>query len=123
MSAHPDIAEGERVWGFFPVGYAFEGTRAGKGKFAKFRGCLSPIVKDWPLFMRSLTEQRRIQFMEEAREDQDSLLRGLFMTSWLVEDFLEVNQFFGARKLPHYQCLEQDQHRFGALRQTARHAR
>ena len=30
------------------------------------------------------------------REDHDSLLRGLFMTSWLVEDFLTVNDGFGA---------------------------
>ena len=33
---------------------------------------------------------------DPAREDQDSLLRGLFTTSWLVEDFLDVNDHFGA---------------------------
>ena len=33
---------------------------------------------------------------DPAREDHDSLLRGLFMTSWLVEDFLEVSDQFGA---------------------------
>jgi hypothetical protein len=33
---------------------------------------------------------------EAAREDQDCLLRGLFMTSWLVEDFMHVNDSFGA---------------------------
>ena len=33
---------------------------------------------------------------EPAREDQDILLRGLYTTSWLVEDFLTTNELFGA---------------------------
>ena len=33
---------------------------------------------------------------EEAREDQDLLLRGLFLTSWLVDDFMFDNDYFGA---------------------------
>jgi len=33
---------------------------------------------------------------QPAREDQDSLLRALFMTSWLVDDFIDVNDSFGA---------------------------
>ena len=30
------------------------------------------------------------------REDQDLLLRGLFLTSWLVDDFMFDNDHFGA---------------------------
>jgi hypothetical protein len=33
---------------------------------------------------------------QAEREDQDSLLRGLFLTSWLCEDFMSDNNTFGA---------------------------
>ena len=47
--------------------------------------------------MRGLIGATANPIYEEAREDQDSLLRGLFMTSWLVEDFLTVNDNFGGQ--------------------------
>ena len=93
-SAHPEIHEGERVWGFFPMGTHLK-VQAGKVSPQSFmdvsdhREGLAPVYAQ---FDRATGNP----IYEEAREDQDSLLRGLFMTSWLVEDFLEVNQFFGA---------------------------
>ncbi|MEP5569595.1 MAG: DUF2855 family protein [Halioglobus sp.] len=94
-SAHPAITEGERVWGFFPMGTHLK-VLAGKVSPQGFtdvsahREGLAPVYAQ---FDRATGNP----IYEEAREDQDSLLRGLFMTSWLVEDFLEVNNFFDAR--------------------------
>jgi hypothetical protein len=93
-SAHPDVAVGERVWGFFPMGTHLK-ILAGKVSPQSFcdvsphRDGLAPVYAQ---FDRASANP----IYEEAREDQDSLVRGLFMTSWLVEDFLEVNDFFGA---------------------------
>lgn len=93
-SAHPDIVEGERVWGFFPLGTHLK-VLAGKVSPQSFmdvsahREGLAPVYAQ---FDRAAA----YPIYEEAREDQDSLLRGLFMTSWLVEDYLEVNDFFAA---------------------------
>ena len=93
-SNHPQIAVGERVWGFFPMGTHLR-IIAGNVSSQSFsdvsahREGLAPVYAN---FDRASANP----IYEEAREDQDSLLRGLFMTSWLVEDFLEVNDFFGA---------------------------
>jgi hypothetical protein len=93
-SNHPQVVVGERVWGFFPMATHLK-IVAGKCSDQSFsdlsshREGLAPVYAQ---FDRASTNP----IYEEAREDQDSLLRGLFMTSWLVEDFLEVNNFFGA---------------------------
>jgi NADPH:quinone reductase-like Zn-dependent oxidoreductase len=94
MSAHPDIAEGERVWGFFPLGTHLK-VLAGKVSSQSFAD-VSPHREGLAPVYAQFDRATAYPIYEEAREDQDSLLRGLFMTSWLVEDFLEVNQFFGA---------------------------
>lgn len=93
-SRHPEVVVGERVWGFFPFATHLK-ILAGKTSGQSFsdvsphRDGLAPVYAQ---FDRASANP----IYEEAREDQDSLLRGLFMTSWLVEDFLEVNSFFGA---------------------------
>ena len=93
-SAHPDIEPGERVWGFFPFSthlkiLAGNVSKASFSDVSPHREGLAPVYAQ---FDRASANP----IYEPAREDQDSLLRGLFMTSWLVEDFLEVNQQFGA---------------------------
>ncbi len=94
-SAHPDIAEGERVWGFFPLGTHLK-ILAGKVSPQSFVD-VSPHREGLAPLYAQFDRATGYPVYEEAREDQDSLLRGLFMTSWLVEDFLEVNHFFGAQ--------------------------
>lgn len=93
-SAHPAIEEGERVWGFFPMGTYLK-ILAGKVTPQSFMD-VSPHREGLAPVYAQFDRATAYPIYEEAREDQDSLLRGLFMTSWLVEDFLEVNQFFGA---------------------------
>ncbi|MBT8092487.1 MAG: DUF2855 family protein [Gammaproteobacteria bacterium] len=93
-SAHPEVLEGERVWGFFPMSTHLK-ILADKSSTAQFhdvsphRDGLAPVYSQ---FDRAATNP----FYDVDREDQDSLLRGLFATSWLVEDFLDVNDYFSA---------------------------
>ena len=93
-SNHPDIKVGDRYWGFYPmsnylIAQAGNLTSSGFSDVVPYRQQLAPIysrfdnIKANPLY-------------EEAREDQDLLLRGLFLTSWLVDDFMFDNDYFGA---------------------------
>ena len=93
-SAHPDIREGERVWGFFPISTHLR-ILAGKVSAAQFHD-VSPHRADLAPVYSQFDRAAANPFYEVEREDQDSLLRGLFVTSWLVEDFLDVNECFGA---------------------------
>ncbi len=93
-SAHPDIPVGERAWGWFPYAthlriHAANVSRTRIVDASPHRAGFAPVYSQ---FDRATANP----LYEKAREDQDSLLRGLFMTSWLVEDFLEVNNAFGA---------------------------
>jgi len=94
-SAHPDIAVGERVWGFTPYSTHHKILAGKVNKFSfsdvsDHRGGHAPVYCQ---FDRAATNP----IYEPQREDQDSLLRGLFMTSWLVEDFIVTNNFFDAQ--------------------------
>lgn len=93
-SAHPQIDPGERVWGFFPLSTHLKilAEAAGKGQFRDASPHRAQYAEVYARFDRAAA----LPIYEPAREDHDSLLRGLFMTSWLVEDFLEVNGGFGA---------------------------
>jgi len=94
-SAHPDITVGERVWGFFPMSTHLT-IKAGKVNPSGFvdtsehRGDYAPIYAQ---FQRAAGNP----IYEPAREDQDSLLRGLFLTSWLCEDYINDNDNFDGR--------------------------
>jgi hypothetical protein len=93
-SGHPEIAVGERVWGFFPMGthllieaggvnpHGFRDTSA-------HREGLAPIYAQ---FQRAASNP----IYEPEREEQDSLLRGLYLTAWLCEDALNESDNHGA---------------------------
>ena len=95
-SNHPEVPVGERVWGFFPLATHLK-IVAGKCSDQSFSD-LSPHREGLAPVYAQFDRASANPIYEESREDQDSLLRGLFMTSWLVEDFLEVNNFFGATR-------------------------
>ena len=93
-SAHPDVDVGERVWGWFP--YATH-LRILAGDVTRSRIVdVSPHRKEYAPVYAQFDRASANPVYDPAREDHDSLLRGLFMTSWLVEDFLTVNDAFGA---------------------------
>jgi len=94
-SSHPDIPVGERVWGFFPFSTHLK-ILAGRVSKSQFHD-VSPHRAEYAPVYAQFDRAAANPIYEAAREDQDSLVRGLFMTSWLVEDFMEVNNAFGAQ--------------------------
>jgi NADPH:quinone reductase-like Zn-dependent oxidoreductase len=93
-SSHPDINVGERVWGFFPFATHLK-ILAGKVAADHFVDVVAHRVDYAPIYAR-FDRAAANPVYDPEKEDHDCLLRGLFMTSWLVEDFLHVNHSFGA---------------------------
>ena len=93
-SACADVEVGERVWGFFPMSSHLK-IKAGHISPAAFsdvsqhREGLSPFYAQFS--RASANPHYRLE-----NEDLEMLLRGLFTTSWLVEDFMFENDHFGA---------------------------
>ena len=93
-SSCADIKVGERVWGFFPMSSHLK-IKAGHispstfSDVSQHREGLSPFYAQ---FTRASANPHYCQ----ENEDLEMLLRGLFTTSWLVEDFMFENDHFGA---------------------------
>lgn len=93
-SAHPGIEVGERTWAWYPFSTHLK-ILAGKVSDSSFTD-VSPHRAEYAPVYAQFDRARANPIYDESREDQDSLLRGLFTTSWLVEDFLDTNNNFGA---------------------------
>ncbi len=93
-SAHPDVPVGERVWGWFPYATHLK-ILAGKVNGTRIVD-VSPHREAYAPVYAQFDRASANPIYAPEREDYDSLLRGLFMTSWLVEDFLAVNGAFDA---------------------------
>ncbi len=93
-SASPAITVGERVWGFFPMSSHLKilAGRVSEAQFVDVSPHRSELAPVYSQFQRAAANP----IYNEEREDQDSLLRGLFLTSWLCEDFMYDNDCFGA---------------------------
>ena len=100
-SAHAEVQVGERVWGWFPYSTHLK-ILAGKANAANFTDVSAHRADYAPVYAQFDRASANPNY-EAAREDQDSLLRGLFTTSWLVEDFLQVNDSFGAAAISFFQ--------------------
>ncbi len=95
-SKHPEVEAGERVFGFFPMAthLVIDATGASEGSFfdgAAHRAETAPVYRQ---YNRSAADP----IYRPEHEDAIMLLRGLFLTSFLVEDFIEDNARFGARQ-------------------------
>jgi hypothetical protein len=94
-SSHPRIAEGERVFGYLPMSthLVVQADGAGPDGFvdaAAHRAGLPAIYNRYSLAANDTTYER-------AHEDQQMLFRPLFITAFLLDDFIADNAFFGAR--------------------------
>ena len=97
VSKHPQVAEGERLFGYFPMAthLVIEAADVSKRSLrdgAAHRQSVAPVynayarVSDDPAFA--------------GRDgDYQALLRPLFMLSFLVDDFLAEAEFFGAKQV------------------------
>ncbi|MBI2751146.1 MAG: DUF2855 family protein [Burkholderiales bacterium] len=93
-SRHPDVPVGERLYGYFPMANAVDLTPAKVSPTAFFDGAphRAELHSVYNQYLRCTTDQ----FYTADSEDVQALLRPLFITSWLIDDFLADNDFFGA---------------------------
>lgn len=89
-----EVCEGERAWGWFPYSTHLK-IRGGKVRRGSFTDTSEHRAKYAPVYAQ-FDRAAANPLYDPAREDHDSLLRGLFTTAWLVEDFIAVNDQFGA---------------------------
>lgn len=91
-----DIKVGERVWGFFPMAnhvkiLAGKITAMSFSDVSNHRSGLSPL---YAVFDRV----NKNPFYRHENEDYEILLRGLFTTSWLIDDFMFDHNYYGAEQ-------------------------
>ena len=94
-SRHPQVAIGERLFGYFPMSShlvieATDVNKRGLRDAALHRQGVAPVYNAYARVAGSSD-------FEGRNGDHQALLRPLFMLSFLVDDFLEENEFFGAR--------------------------
>ncbi|RYF69537.1 MAG: DUF2855 family protein, partial [Comamonadaceae bacterium] len=94
QSLHPGVAVGERLYGYFPMAdqVVLQPDRLKPDSFsdaAAHRTALHPVYNR---YMRCDADP----LYTADTEDVQALLRPLFTTSWLIDDFLAENAFFGA---------------------------
>lgn len=93
-SAHDEIPVGERVWGFFPMSTHLN-IHAGKVSPFSFKDVSAHRANHAPVYKNFDRVKNNPSYRKEY-EDWDLLLKGLFTTSWLVEDFMQDNDYFAA---------------------------
>ena len=94
-SRHERIREGERVYGYFPMSshLVVQADRVGDASFvdkAEHRAKLPPVYNQ---YQRLGASHRR------ELEDAQMLFRPLFMTSFVIDDFLARRGSFGAKQI------------------------
>ncbi|RZN17011.1 DUF2855 family protein [Bradyrhizobium sp. Leo121] len=96
-SRHPNVAEGERLFGYFPMAThlvieAAEVSKRGLRDGAAHRQGVAPVYNAYARVSGNPAFAGR-------QGDYQALLRPLFMLSFLVDDFLAENGFFGAESV------------------------
>lgn len=96
-SKHPTVAEGERLFGYFPMAThlvieAADVRKRGLRDGAAHRQGVAPVYNAYARVSGDPAFAGR-------QGDYQALLRPLFMLSFLVDDFLAENAFFGARRV------------------------
>ena len=94
-SKHPGVAEGERLFGYFPMAThlvieAADVSKRGLRDAAAHRQGVAPVYNAYARVSGDPAFAGR-------QGDYQALLRPLFMLSFLVDDFLAENEFYGAR--------------------------
>lgn len=96
-SAHPQIAAGERIYGYLPMSTHLL-VAADKVSTASFSDA-SPHRQALPVFYNQYVRCAGDPGFAPGRDAEQMLFRPLFMTGFLIDDFLADNDFFGARSV------------------------
>jgi hypothetical protein len=96
-SKHPTITVGERLFGYFPMAThlvieAADVSKRGLRDAAAHRQGVSPVYNAYARVSGNPA-------FAGKQGDYQALLRPLFMLSFLVDDFLAENEFYGARSV------------------------
>jgi len=96
-SRHPGIAEGERLFGYFPMAThlvieAADVSKRGLRDAAAHRQGVAPVYNAYARVNGDAAFTGR-------QGDYQALLRPLFMLSFLVDDSLSEHEFYGARSV------------------------
>ena len=96
-SQHPDVAVGERLYGYWPMAdqAVLSPQRANPTGFSDGAAHRAGLHAVYNHYLRTRTDG----LYRADNEDVQALLRPLFITSWLIDDFLADQQFFGARRM------------------------
>ncbi len=88
------IATGERLYGYWPMAShtVLTPARLNEGGFSESAPNRAKLHALYNVYLRT----RRDPFYTPATEDLQALLRPLFVTSFVIDDFLADNAFFGA---------------------------
>ena len=92
----PHIKVGERVWGFMPMATHVKilAGRISATRFSDISSCRAGLS---PLYS-SFDRVQNNPFYQAKNEDYDILLRGLFTTAWLVDDYMFDHHYFKAQQ-------------------------
>jgi len=95
QSLHPGVAVGERLYGYFPMasGVVLTPQRLSPERFTEG----APHRAALPAVYNQVFRCASDPLYTPGTEDVQALLRPLFITSWLIDDFLDDSDFFGAR--------------------------
>lgn len=97
-SQHPDVAVGGRYYGWYPmarfVDMAVTPNADGLRDDGPHRAAHAPVYRAYVA-----TDRDALYQPGADAEDRHALLRGLFITGWLAEDYFAENDWFGARRV------------------------
>jgi len=91
------VAVGERCYGYWPMGcwLVVQPARVGKHGFVDGAAHRAALPAVYNQIQRCAADPAYVA----SQEPQQALLRPLFITSFLIDDFLDEAQFFGARQV------------------------
>jgi hypothetical protein len=97
QSSHPGVALGEHLYGYWPLGTSAV-LRPGRLSAAGFRDS-APHREGLHAVYNHYQRCAADPAYTADSEGEQAVLRPLFTTSWLIDDFLADNAFFGAQRV------------------------
>lgn len=94
-SRHPELHPGERIYGFLPMAthVVLRPVRVAEGSFVDGAPHRSTLPSAYNLYLRCAGDPQ----YQARYEDLQALLRPLFITSFLLDDWLADERHFGAQ--------------------------